>query len=338
MKKFSYKTVNSAKKSISLLLFMAVLVSPLVLFGQSNHRLEKSFKVQAGGTLELESDLGSVEIKTGSNNTVDIEVIRRVDSDNQNDVERILKRFEVNFSQNNNTVVIDGDYDGHDSWGNRHNRLRVKYFITVPHHFNLDLATAGGSISVEDLKGEVKAKTAGGSLTFGDIDGPVWARTAGGSIRLDGAIGTADVKTAGGSLDIGDVSGNVFAKTAGGSIRINKAGGNVEAHTSGGSIDVEEVLGNIDASTSGGSVEARIAKQPKGNCSLETSGGSITVYLADDIGINLDAKSSWGKVRSDFPVKGDSGEKKSRLRGEINGGGPTLHLRNSSGTIRIRKI
>ena len=39
----------------------------------------------------------------------------------------------------------------------RKNNLQVKFVITLPKKFNLELKTSGGSISVTDLEGQVQA-------------------------------------------------------------------------------------------------------------------------------------------------------------------------------------
>lgn len=287
---------------------------------------QRSFDVQPGGTLELDTDRGRIEVTTDSGSKVHIEV--RIEGSQAD-------RFSLDFDQQGDRVKVEGDYQG-SSWGWGGNNLKVDFRITVPRRFNVDLHTSGGSISVADLEGDVTAKTSGGSLHFGNIQGTVMAKTSGGSIELEGSQGDADVETSGGSIRIGRVDGRVLASTSGGSIRIDQARGNVEAETSGGSIHVDEVQGDIRASTSGGSVTAYIAEQPQGDCRLTTSGGRVQVYLADGIAVDLDAQASGGKVRSDFEVRGGHAGK-STLRGEIQGGGPQLYLRSSGGGVSIER-
>lgn len=311
----------------------------LPLSGQSlDLEVEKTFKVGAGGTLTIDSDLGSIDVTTHSSNVVDVRVIRDPDTRNREDAERMLEEFKLTFNQTGNDVEIIGEYDGNRRRWRRRDNLDVEYRVVVPENYNVRLNTAGGSIEVGDLDGTVEAETAGGSLRFGNINGPVTGTTAGGSITLRSSVGDADIRTAGGSISIGDVDGNVKARTAGGSISIDQAKGNVEAETSGGSIRVEEVMGYIDAATSGGSVTATITKQPSDDCRLTTSAGSVTVYLKDDIGVNLDAKASWGRIDCDFSMTDKvSREDESMLKGKINGGGPRLYLRTSSGKVKVRK-
>ena len=53
------------------------------------------------------------------------------------------------------------------------NGVNARFVISVPHRFNVDLETRGGSINVDDLEGNVTANTSGGSLLFGRIAGDV---------------------------------------------------------------------------------------------------------------------------------------------------------------------
>ena len=79
--------------------------------------------------------------------------------------------------------------------------------------------------------------------------------------------------------------------------------------------------------------------QPQSACSLRTSGGTITCTLIPDVAVDLEAKTSGGRVSTDFVVEPDIQGKisKSRLEGSINGGGPLLKLRTSGGNIHLQK-
>ncbi len=302
----------------------------------NNHTIRKSFDVNEGGTLNLESDLGSIQIDTHPAKTVVVEVIREVRSSAKDKEKDVLKRFTVSFDQRGDEIEIVGDYER--SWHFGRNPLKVRFIVTVPKKFNVNLKTSGGSISVDDLQGRVDAKTSGGSLNFGNIDGPLWGKTSGGSISLEDCRGNASVKTSGGSIHIGQVSGDVEAFTSGGTITIKEAQGNVTAKTSGGSIKVKEVAGTINASTSGGSVIAHISRQPESDCSLQTSGGNVEVYLGGGIAVDVDAGTSSGRVECDFDVTVRGKMKKNKLQGKINGGGPELFLRTSGGNVKILKM
>jgi Toastrack DUF4097 len=279
--------------------------------------IKRSFDVGATGKLEIDSDVGSITIRTHSANRVEITVER---------LTRDSEDLKVDFRQDGPNVVVSGDLPSHSGRGN----YRVRFDAVVPRGFDVDLNTAGGAIAIKELDGEVRAQTAGGSLSFGQMGGPVWGRTAGGSISLQDSRGDADLRTAGGSVDIGDVRGEVRVKTSGGSIQIGRVEGRVDADTSGGSIRVREAVGAVHASTSGGSIRAYISSQPTGDSELQTSGGTVSVELADGVGLDVDANGGNGGVHSDFPIGGSTSSERT-LRGPLNGGGPRLYLRASGG-------
>ncbi len=317
-----------------------ILTSTASLYGIAEDSIEKSFKVRPGGQLILDTDFGSIEINTSNTNTLKVEVIREIRSANSRRAEEIMKHFEISFRQDGNTVYVTGEYDRSGLGrllSNIGRYVRFHFDVSLPQEFNVDLKTSGGSISIDDLNGEVRSKTSGGSLSFNRIEGPVWGRTSGGSIKLLSCDGTADISTSGGSITIGEVTGDVVAHTSGGSIRAGEVKGDVDVSTSGGGISVKEVRGTIKAKTSGGSVSAYISTQPESDCSLSTSGGSVTVYLAEHIGVNVNARTSGGRVYTEFPVtiKGDIS--KTSLNAKINDGGPELYLYTSGGSIYIKK-
>ena len=308
--------------------------------GAENH-VERSFHVAPGGRLTIDADRGSIEVRTADHDLVDVKIERKVRKNGKWSVEEVFEDFAITFDHRDDGVTIRAKHDREllRRWNRERNRLRVKFLITVPQRYNVDLKTMGGNVSVEDLEGEVRSQTAGGNLRIGRIKGPVWGRTAGGNISLEGTQSDADVKTSGGGITIGSVEGVVEAKTAGGSIRIDKATGSVNAKTFGGNITVEEVMGDINAKTLGGSVKAYISRQPEGECSLETSGGNVTAYVVEDIAMDVDARTTGGRVSTDIPITTvvQGKVRKNRLQGAINGGGPLLKLRTFGGSVNLRK-
>lgn len=296
------------------------------------------FQVSPGGRLLMEVDRGSIELTTADNNAVGVTVIREVKRASEPQAREILASHQLAFEQQGNTVIVRAKSPKDRSWNGRGPQLSVRYQVTVPRQFDLDLNTAGGSIKVPDLIGKVDVETAGGSISIGDVNGTVQAETAGGSISVGAATGAVNVETAGGSIRLGAMGASVNAETSGGSIRIQSAAGPVQAETSGGSIELGDLRGPVHADTSGGSISARFPRSPRGEVSLATSGGSISVYLAEDAGCELDAKSSGGRVSSDLAVATSGKPAKSELRGPIGAGGPKVVLRTSGGGIQVRKL
>jgi DUF4097 and DUF4098 domain-containing protein YvlB len=282
--------------------------------------INESFAVSAGGNLHLVTERGSIEVDSHKSEKVVVEI--EIDGFKENEVD-------VSFDQSGDTLRINADFQNR-----RVRHSRVRFTITVPERYNLEVETAGGSISVEDVQGEVNVETSGGSLHLARLQGQVEGYTSGGSIEVETVDGDVDVRTSGGSIYIEDVSKNVLADTSGGSVRITGVAGDVEAETSGGSMKFKAIAGRLEGHTSGGSISAEFPDQPGGDVVLSTSGGSVSVELEETAAISLRARGGW--VKSDFPVDGVKSAKR-RLRGDINGGGPVLELESSSGNVYIEK-
>jgi TonB family protein len=234
------------------------------------------------------------------------------------------------------------------------------------------LETEGGHIQVADVAGDLNAFTAGGHINAGNIAGSAQLHSGGGHIRAGQIHGRTDletdggnitigqagsfvaVRTGGGQIDFGEVRGSVRAQTGGGGIRIMYVSGPLEVESSAGSICLTRVAGTVRAATAGGTIRAWInpdaPSSPGGTVHLAgssqlTSGkGDIVVFLPRNLAADIDAVVESGgerKIDADpalalavqaAPVHGGSLHASAKL----NGGGPPLKLRTSSGTIRLQ--
>ena len=300
--------------------------------------IKKNFDVKAGQLFTLKADFGSVVVNSWGKNEVQVVVRKEVNRRSEKEVKELFDYYDVDFSQDSRGVTVTAEYTGPKNWFGRSHNMRVHFDVNVPREFDLDVHTAGGSIEVADIKGQVDVNTSGGHIKLGSIGGKVNAKTSGGSISLNGSDGTADLRTSGGGINIGNVNGDVTAKTSGGSVSVDGARGNADVYTSGGSLNLEKIYGNITGHTSGGSITAEIIGKIDRDCSLKTSGGSIRVHLDKNIKVTVDARTSGGQVSSDFPITVQGKIKKNQLYGKINGGGPMLTLKTSGGNIRIQEM
>jgi len=112
----------------------------------------------------------------------------------------------------------------------------------VPEKFNASVETAGGAISIKDMRGEVEASTSGGGISIERNSGRVRAHTSGGGIEIQDAMGAIDASTSGGGVNaslLGQPNQECRLYTAGGSINVSLS---------------KDIHVDLDASTSGGRV------------------------------------------------------------------------------------
>jgi Gram-negative bacterial TonB protein C-terminal len=239
-----------------------------------------------------------------------------------------------------------------------------------PGHLAAKLATEGGHIQVLDVAGDLNAFTAGGHINTGSIAGDALLHSGGGHIRAEQITGRADlqtdggnitvgqagsvvsVRTGGGQIDFGEVRGSVRAQTGGGGIRIMYVSGPMEVESSAGSICLTRVAGTVRAATAGGSIRAWInpdAPSSGGTVHLAgvsqlTSGkGDIIVFLPRNLAADIDAVVDSGgerRIEADpalgLTMQALHGSGSVQAVGALNGGGATLKLHTTSGTIHLR--
>jgi DUF4097 and DUF4098 domain-containing protein YvlB len=212
---------------------------------------------------------------------------------------------------------------------------------------DLGLHTGGGSIEVRHANGKVVAETGGGSVTIQSGAQGATIETGGGSIEVRQCNGKVKVSTGGGSVDLSDVGGPAEIETGGGSIRLTSAKGHVHAETGGGGIELYGVP-SASAETGAGGITVKLVNTgaERSDSDLETGAGDITVYIASDVAINIRASVDMGnghRITSDFSdihigSEGDKwGPKTLTAEGSLNGGGPTLKVRTSSGDICFKR-
>jgi DUF4097 and DUF4098 domain-containing protein YvlB len=214
---------------------------------------------------------------------------------------------------------------------------------------DVTVQTGGGNVKVAAAKGNIKAETGGGNLVvLSGLQGAV-LETGGGSIRLDRCSGHVKATTGGGSIDLGEIGGPVEIESGAGSIRLASAQGRVDAQTGGGSIQLDHAT-SVRAETGAGGIIVKLVSSSdmRANSTLETSAGDITVYLAKDLPITIRASieiANGHTIRSDFGdihVSNEGGNwpgpRTVTADGNLNGGGPVLKVRTSSGNISFLRL
>lgn len=285
--------------------------------------VEQTFHVSADGQLLITTMGGDVTVVTGGEDTVQVRATQVFyGADDAEEADEVAKDLEFLIKQDGDTVTAHAKYQksvsGWFNWGKR--GVAVSFRVTVPERFKVKASTSGGDIEVANIIGRVDVRTSGGDIDLGRVQGRVDAVTSGGGIRVRAG------------------SGQINVATSGGDIRIEHAEGDVQASTSGGNVHIEHVDGTVNASSSGGNVSARFTSQLVGSATLSTSGGNVTAWLPVEAAVFLDASTSGGSVKTHgvaVDVK-KGGQGKSKLVGNINGGGERLKLRTSGGDIRVQ--
>lgn len=179
---------------------------------------------------------------------------------------------------------------------------------------------------------------------------------SGASVELEVPIGTVlELASTNGAVKITGRGGDTVVKTTNGSITVKESRSRLRLHTTNGSIQVEEGTGPLELTTSNGSIKATAeqavlqAQSTNGGIDFrgtladeeqifKTSNGRVTLTLPATAQFQLDAKTSNGKIRTDFTLTKKDASGKGQLRGEV-GVAPacTIKIQTSNGSIDIKK-
>ena len=261
---------------------------------------EKVYRVNPDGDLTVDLDIGRIDIRTAEGDRVEIVATKEAKIRSDQLVQEALADFKVTSGQTGSDVAIEGKFQrGRNYWQRQLNQLRIRFQVTVPRQYNVDLNTLQNNISVDGLAGEVQAQTSAGD------------------IRINNIVGAVETHTSAGDLRFGSIMGPILGRSSAGDITLSNCQDAVNAKTSAGDIQVD------------------ITTQPRHEWSLRTSAGDIVGMFVSNIAVEIDAQTSVGDLSTDFRVQGTV--TRSRLRGTINNGGPLLKLRTSAGDIRLQK-
>jgi len=260
--------------------------------------IQKTFSVAGGGTLFLDAATGTVDVRTATGGMVAVKVIPLLKTDRVEERQRLLANLQVDITQQQNDVRVTAKFR-HETSDDERRQVRLHFEISVPPDYNLDLNTVG-RVRTGDLRGNVKVETAGGEIKLGNISGALTVDSSGGSLTAD------------------------------------SVGGPIKAATAGGSISLKEVLDSVQVETGGGDFTAYLSQQPRSDSSVLTSGGNIKIRLAQDVGVDLFAVTTSGRMITDDPALTEPHAKQNVLQASINGGGAKLILRAAAGSIYLR--
>lgn len=290
---------------------------------------ERSLQVSGPVDLHVKSGSGSITVRTGSSDVV--QVIGKIRASRRGAEEKV-RRLEANppIVQTGSEIRI-GDIEERDLRQN----VSISYEIIVPVETAVVSKTGSGSQTIGDVRGPVDVSSGSGSLTLGNIGGDVEASAGSGSITVGSAGGRLQASTGSGSIRASGVAGSITTSSGSGSVEVTQtAPGDVKIETGSGSVRVGGAQGALDVDTGSGSIN--VEGEVAGNWRLHASSGSVTLRLSQGTGFDLSASTSSGGIESDHPVTVVGKLSRRELRGAVRGGGHSLEVETSSGNIRIK--
>jgi hypothetical protein len=248
----------------------------------------------------------------------------------------------------------------------RHGRVEIQDVqgrATVDsEHGDVTAARTGGLV-VRASFGEVGVEGVRGDLEVRSQHGPVTARDVSGAATIEGSFGDAQVEKAGGdvrvtaahgAIDAADVGGGVVAETTFGDVVLARVGGPVQVKVTHGGVKARALEKGAQISASGADVvidgfrgEMRVEVE-RGGVSLAPAGaltdpvwasashGALRLEVSAGSRFVLDATAEPGEVQVDVPGLVLTSTTAGLTKGEIGGGGSSVHLQARHGDVRVQ--
>ena len=276
-------------------------------------------------TLKIESSFGSIEV-TGSETTeCRVEATIHARAKNAGQAQRILDQVKLHLDETPTGLHL---YLEKPAVG-KGESVGASFVVLVPRHTDLDCLTSFGKIEISDIADDVKARTRFAGIRCTRIEGALELETQHGDIRCHEIRSTdTTLRTRFGNVDLHCLDlepyqgpGTASLETEHGQIVVeNLAARQIKARTSFGNIDIHCAPIDIEAV----------------NADLETSYGSIDFDTPGRFAGKVHMTTSYGSVRTHFPVEVEGTASSTRLVGKIGEGSGDLRLLTSFGSITLR--
>ena len=278
----------------------------------------KTYPLKGGGRVSVENFNGSVEITAWDRDEVDVSGTRYART------QELLDQVKVDVLASADAVRIRTQRPATDSkrWRGGYG---VRYIVKVPRKTELDrIESTNGHLHAEGTEGNARLKTTNGGVKLNSLRGLINATTTNGAVELRDVTGDAELHTTNGSIRTELHKGSVTAETTNGGVRLALASTSPQKA--------------IHAETTNGNVEISAPSLNGNEIHAESTNGNITVRLPGSAKATVRARTSNARVTSDLDVVTTfTNEKKNRLEGTINGGGPLLELTTSNGSVRLER-
>ncbi len=339
-----------------------------------SHRIENMF-----GSIEVSNNTGDVEV-TGGNGSVRVEQIQgsaRVRNRFGNITVAGIKQ-NLNLRNDNGSVTVTtvggastvvnsfGSTDVTDVGGaadvqNSNGRITAKNLrggaILRTNFGNVDVSDVAGNVLLTSSNGRVLLRNVSGSAevtaSFGQVEASqvqkgIRVTNGNGGVLLADIGGDASVRTSFGQIRVSRVEGSLAAENSNGAIQARDIKGSATVRTTFAGVSLDNINGKVDVDNENGSVTvAGVSQRSGSSCNsivVRTSFSPIRIFLPDGAAYDLSARTSFGRINSDFPLTvstgtplGGGSATSVSISSKLGAGGCEMRLTNANGNIDIRK-
>jgi hypothetical protein len=196
--------------------------------------------------IEIESRAGSLEVTGDSgSDRVLVTAVISVPGNSEEKAGRIIANdLVLSLEKKGETAVLKGYFDESSSgWGESPS---VRLEVRVPGRFTLTVDDSSGSITVNDVAGNIAIDDSSGSIQMEQVGGSIDIMDSSGSISVVGVGDDLSIEDGSGSIKVRDVAGTVTIDDGSGSISVKNVKQDLVILSAGsGSVKYANIQGRI---------------------------------------------------------------------------------------------
>ncbi len=205
----------------------------------NNMKFDRSLEMSTDRLSAVEFDVGAGTLDIVGTSGSAIRINATIESDDFKDMDDLIDAFEnkmlFSIERQSEYAMIVAKSKGNMSWGKSKN-IMIHLQVELPRSMDLVIDDGSGSMTVENIDGQLKIDDGSGAITLRDIgnniriddgSGPIQIADVNGDVTIEDGSGPIELKNIKGSVDIEDGSGEIMAKDIGGDFKVDDGSGDV---------------------------------------------------------------------------------------------------------------
>lgn len=327
--------------------------------------INKEFSVSHDNTVNIINKYGDLTVTTWNENSVSIEVVITVKSDDEEHAQNKLNNITIDFNQEDNTVyaVTNIEKQKFYKWtffGNKNTvSTKIDYHIKMPVANHVDLNNNYGSIYIDKLEGKCKINCDYGAIRIGELQNKfneIYMDYGGSSTiefinagKINSDYSKLTIESANelninadySNIDVNNVD-EVHYNNDFGSLEL----GTVKTVIGNGdylTLKIDELIEKVDISCDFGSIKIYDLIKGFNTISVDASYTGVKIGVADDVAFNFNTSTSYAGIdfkdlNVDFNYKEIQMASKS-FKGYVNSENSNsfIHIDSEFGNIKVYK-
>jgi hypothetical protein len=275
---------------------------------------EKTYKVNTNAQLIIDHEFGTLECKNWEKNEILVRITARIDSDNEEKIDRALSRVQYTLSGTADKVTLTCSLNNKGS-NNRNANVSVNVEVMMPRNVRLDVTHKFGSGYIGEVDGISKVVSEYGSMTIGGLNAPESKlklsfgegrldRFGGGSIQISysrfnlGQTTKATVNSEYSNITI-DAVEQLSLSAEGGDVEIGKVD-RITGSSEFGSLKIDKLTTALDIRSEYGSLIVKGIESGFSDIVVQNSFGSAKLFIDANATYSIDAEAEFGSI--EFPA------------------------------------